>query len=145
LAASSAVILLFVSKYAANSSCWDSSKLVEIGGKALENSYFSNHYSAESKDPKVLAFVEKYKKVYGEVPDGLAAMGYDAALILIDALKRSKNHTPQEIRDALAQTKNFQAVTGVISFNENRDAEKAAVVLVVNGEGKFRYVSSVNP
>ena len=124
---------------------WDSSKLVEIGGKALENSYFSNHYSAESKDPKVLAFVEKYKKVYGEVPDGLAAMGYDAALILIDALKRSKNHTPQEIRDALAQTKNFQAVTGVISFNENRDAEKAAVVLVVNGEGKFRYVSSVNP
>lgn len=124
---------------------WDSAQLTKIGGKALENSYFSNHYSAESKEPRVTQFVEKFKKTYGEAPDGLAAMGYDAALILIDALKHTKNQAPQEIRDALAQTKNFQAVTGVISFNENRDAEKAAVVLVVNGNGNFRYVSSVNP
>ncbi len=124
---------------------WDSADLTKIGGKALENSYFSNHYSAESKEPQVVAFVERFKKAHGEVPDGLAAMGYDAALVLIDALKRVKNNTPQEIRDALAATKNFQAVTGVISFNENRDAEKAAVVVVINGNGNFRYVSSVNP
>ena len=124
---------------------WDSSKLTEISGNALENSYFSNHYSSESKEPRVVEFVEKFKKIHGEVPDGMAAMGYDAALILIDTLKRVKNHTSQEIRDTLAQTRNFQAVTGTISLNENRDAEKAAVVLVVNGQGKFRYVASVNP
>lgn len=123
---------------------WDSSRLVEISGNSLENSYFSNHYTAESKDPRVVEFVEKYKKVFGEVPDGLAAMGYDATLVLIDALKRTANHTPQEIRDALAQTKNFQATTGVISFNADRDAEKAAVVLTVKS-GQFKYVATVNP
>ncbi len=123
---------------------WDSERLSEIGGAALENSYFSNHYTSESKEPRVVEFVEKFKKAYGKVPDGLAAMGYDAALVLIDALKRTKNQTSKEIRDALSQTKNFQAVSGVISLNENRDAEKAAVVLVVKN-GQFKYVETVNP
>lgn len=123
---------------------WDSPRLSEIGGSALNNSYFSNHYTSESKDPRIVEFVGKYKNTYGEIPDGLAAMGYDAALILIDALKRTQNQTPKEIRDALAKTKNFQAVTGVISFNEKRDAEKAAVVLVVQDK-QFKYVTTVNP
>lgn len=123
---------------------WDSERLSEIGGAALENSYFSNHYTSESKEPRVVEFVERFKKAHGKVPDGLAAMGYDAALVLIDALKRTKNQTSHEIRDALAQTKNFQAVSGVISLNENRDAEKAAVVLVVKN-GQFKYVETVNP
>ncbi|MEK7790033.1 MAG: ABC transporter substrate-binding protein [Deltaproteobacteria bacterium] len=123
---------------------WDSERLSEIGGAALENSYFSNHYTSESKEPRVAEFVEKFKKAYSKVPDGLAAMGYDAALVMIDALKRSKNQTSKEIRDALAQTKNFQAVSGIISLNENRDAEKAAVVLVVKN-GQFKYVETVNP
>src|SRR3989338_5322466 len=123
---------------------WDSARLTEIAGNSLDNSYFSNHYTAESKDPRVAEFVEKYKKVFGQVPDGLAAMGYDAALVLIDALKRAKTLTPDDIRDALAATKNFQAVTGVISFNDNRDAEKAAVVLAVKN-GQFKFVETVNP
>ncbi|MBI3018833.1 MAG: ABC transporter substrate-binding protein [Deltaproteobacteria bacterium] len=123
---------------------WDSERLTEIAGTALDNSFFSNHYTSESQDPRVLEFVEKYKKVYGSVPDGLAAMGYDAALVLIDALKRAPNQTPKEIRDALAETKNFQAVTGVISFNNNRDAEKAAVVLEVKNK-QFKFVETVNP
>ena len=123
---------------------WDSVRLAEIGGSALDNSYFSNHYTAESSDPRIVTFVEKYKKAFGEVPDGLAAMGYDAALLLVDALKRAKSPTPKDIRDALAGTKNFQAVTGVISLNENRDAEKPAVVLMVK-DGKFKYVQTVNP
>lgn len=123
---------------------WDSERLTEIAGTALDNSFFSNHYTSESKDPRVLEFVEKYKKVYGSVPDGLAAMGYDAALVLIDALKRTQNQTPKEIRDALAETKNFQAVTGVISFNDQRDAEKAAVVLEVKNK-QFKFVETVNP
>ncbi len=123
---------------------WDSERLTEIAGTALDNSFFSNHYTSESKDPRVMEFVEKYKKVYGAIPDGLAAMGYDAALVLIDALKRTQNQTSKEIRDALAETKNFQAVTGVISFNDNRDAEKAAVVLEVKNK-QFKFVETVNP
>lgn len=123
---------------------WDSERLSEIGGKALENSYFSNHYTKDSNDPRVVEFITQYKKAHGSIPDGLAAMGYDAALILIDALKRTQNQMPQEIRDALAQTKNFQAVTGIISLNEKRNAEKAAVVVAVKGN-EFKYVTTVNP
>lgn len=123
---------------------WDSERLTEIAGNALDNSYFSNHYSPESTDPKVIDFVSRYKKVYGKIPDGLAAMGYDAALILIEALKQTKNQTPQEIRAALANIKNFQAVTGNISFNDQRDAEKAAVVIVVKNK-KFSFIETVHP
>ncbi|MBI4925010.1 MAG: ABC transporter substrate-binding protein, partial [Bdellovibrio sp.] len=61
---------------------WDSPKLKEIGGSAIENSYFSNHYSEEDKSPQVVEFIKNYKEVYGSVPDGLAAMGYDAAKVL---------------------------------------------------------------
>jgi len=123
---------------------WDSPRLTEIGGSALDNSYFSNHYAADSTEPRIQAFVKKFQSVYGTIPDGLAAMGYDAALIVIDALKRAKSHSPKDIRDALAATKNFQAVTGIITFNEQRDAEKSAVVLMVKN-GKYHYVETVNP
>ena len=123
---------------------WDSARLAEIGGAALDNSYFSNHYTSESADPRVVDFVAKYKNVYGEIPDGLAAMGYDAALVMIHALKTAETLSPEDIRNALAKTQNFEAVTGVISFNENRDAVKAAVVLKVK-DGKFQYVATVNP
>jgi branched-chain amino acid transport system substrate-binding protein len=123
---------------------WDSERLTEIGGSALNDSYFSNHYTAESTDARVVEFVNKYKTAYGSVPDGLAAMGYDAALVLVAALNRAKTHTPKAIRDALAKTKDFRAVTGVISFNEHRDAVKAAVVLKVD-KGRYKFVQTVNP
>ncbi|MEO7162556.1 MAG: ABC transporter substrate-binding protein, partial [Bdellovibrionia bacterium] len=57
---------------------WDSPRLGEIGGKALDNSYFSNHYSSENQAPNIQAFISKYKTQYGKTPDGMAAMGYDA-------------------------------------------------------------------
>lgn len=123
---------------------WDSPKLKEIGGDAIVGSYFSNHYSSEDKSPAVQEFVQKYKAAYGAVPDGLAAMGYDAALVLIDAMKRAKALTPADIRDAIAATKDFQAVTGKISLNEKRDAVKSAVVLKVEKDD-FKYQMTVNP
>ena len=123
---------------------WDSEDLTKVAGNALDNSYFSNHMSTESKDPLIVDFVEKYRKSFGKEPDGLAAMGYEAAVILIDAMKRTTNLTSKEIRDALAQTKNFRTLTGEISINENRDAVKSAVVLVVRDK-KFKYVETVKP
>ncbi len=123
---------------------WDSTKLYEIGGKALNNGYFSNHYSKDDQSPSVQTFVKNYEAAYKATPDGLAAMGYDAALVLIAAMEKTKNLTPKEIRDAIANTKDFSAVTGKISIDDKRNASKPAVVLEIK-DGKFLYKSTVSP
>lgn len=124
---------------------WDSEKLTEIGGEAILGSYFSNHFAPEDKNPMVQNFVAQYKAKYGEVPNGLGAMGYDAALVAIDAAKRATDLTPTAIRDAIAATKNFQAVTGIITINAERNAVKPAVVLKVAGAQQYQYVTTINP
>jgi len=123
---------------------WESSKLYEIGGKALDGCYFSTHYSSESSDPKVRDFVKKYQAQYGSVPDGLGTLGYDAAGVLAEALKRAKSLSGTDIRDAIAATKDYPGVTGKISIDANRDAVKSAVVLKIDG-GKSSFVTTVNP
>lgn len=123
---------------------WDSSKLAEIGGEAINGSYFSNHYTTESQDPAVIDFNKKFKAKYNEVPDGLAAMGYDAAKVLIEAIKRAPEYTAKMIRDEIAKTKDFAGVTGKITLNEKRDAVKSAVVVQVNGATN-KFVTTINP
>jgi branched-chain amino acid transport system substrate-binding protein len=123
---------------------WDSPKLKEIAGKAIDGSYFSNHYSEEDTSEPVRNFIAEYKAKYGEVPNGLAAMGYDAANVLADSLNRAKSFASADLRDAIAATKDFPGVTGIITLNAKRDVEKAAVVLKV-ADGKFKYVSTVKP
>lgn len=124
---------------------WDSSKLFEIGKEAINGGYFSNHYTTESDDPTVKTFIEQFKAEYGgQVPDGLAAMGYDAAKVLIDSLNRATELTPKALRDAIAATKDFAGVTGKITLNEQRNAVKAAVVVQVDGT-RNRYITTVQP
>lgn len=124
---------------------WESEKLIEIGKEAVEGDYFSTHYSTEASSEKVKAFVAAYKKRYdGRTPDAMAALGYDSAMILADAIKRAGSTEGQKIRDALAATKDFDAVTGRITINEKRDATKPAVILQVRG-GKFKYVETIAP
>lgn len=124
---------------------WDSEKLTEIGGDAIIGGYFSNHYSPDDKNPVVQNFVAHYKSKFNEIPSGLAAMGYDAAAVSIDAAKRATDLSPKAVRDALAQTKNFQGVTGIITINEERNAVKPAVVLKVIGPNKYQYETTINP
>ena len=117
---------------------WDSPKLFETGRDAVNGSYFTNHYSPENKDPKVVKFVADYKKLYGETPDALAAVAYDAAYIMFDAITRSGGTDRAKLRDALAATKNFPGVTGSISMDKDRNAQKPIVILeVVDGKTKF--------
>lgn len=123
---------------------WDSAKLTEIGGDALVGSYFSNHYSPDDKSENVQKFIADYKAAYGAVPDGLAAMGYDAAMVLADAMKRAKSLSNEDVRDALAATKEYPGVTGKISMDKNRDAVKSAVVIEIKPTG-FTYKETVNP
>jgi branched-chain amino acid transport system substrate-binding protein len=124
---------------------WDSEKLFELGGKAIEGSYVSNHYSPEDPSPQVQNFISKYKSTFGgATPDSLAALGYDAANVAIEAMKRSVDLSGPALRDEIAKTKDFPGVAGTISMNEKRDAVKPAVVLQVV-DGKFKYVATVKP
>jgi branched-chain amino acid transport system substrate-binding protein len=124
---------------------WESDKLTEIGKDAVEGTYFSTHYSPDAGGPKGKAFVEAYKKRYdGKVPDAMAALGYDSAMILVDAMKRAGDTGGLKVREALAETKDYDAVTGKITINKSRDADKSAVILQVKS-GKFSYVETIVP
>ena len=123
---------------------WDSEKLFELGGSAMEGHYFSNHYSPEDPSPRVQSFVAAYKAAYGAVPDSLATLAYDAAGVAIAALKRAPDLSAKSIRDAIAETKDFPGVAGNITLDENRNAVKPAVVLKAT-HGKVEYVTTITP
>jgi branched-chain amino acid transport system substrate-binding protein len=123
---------------------WESPKLFEIGGKALDGCYYSTHFSPDSTDPKVKDYVQKFKTRFGYAPDGLATLGYDAGGVLVAALKNSKSLDEADIRDAIAATKNYLGATGSITLDADRNAVKSAVVLKISG-GKAHYVMTVNP
>jgi len=123
---------------------WDSSKLIEIGGLAMNNCYFSTAYSAEDPDSVVQNFARKYISRYNEVPDALAALGYDAGGILFDAIRRAGSTEGAKIRDALAATTGFRGVTGTIAIDADRNARKPAVIVAV-GDGKMTYRETIQP
>jgi branched-chain amino acid transport system substrate-binding protein len=124
---------------------WDSPKLVEIGtAEALNNTYFTNHYSVDENSDASKAFVEAYKKEYGQTPDAMAVLGYDAANLLIDAIKRANSLDKDQIRAALAATKDFPAVTGATTLNATHDAVKSAVIIEMK-DGKQVYKATVKP
>ncbi|HEX2270886.1 MAG TPA: ABC transporter substrate-binding protein, partial [Pyrinomonadaceae bacterium] len=109
---------------------WDAPELWQLGGDALNGAYISTHYSVDDPSPAIQAFVQEYKQRYGNlVPDAHAALAYDAARLLFDAIKRAGSTDGATLRDALAQTKDFKGVTGSISMDAHRNAVKPAVVL----------------
>ncbi len=122
---------------------WDSPDLVKIGGTAVEGGIFSNHFSKDDKSPAVQQFVTKYTTKYGEAPDALAALAYDAAGLFLDAFKKSGSIKGSDIRDAMKNT-SFVGIGGAYKFDENRDPIKSAVIIkIVNGQQT--YLATVNP
>jgi branched-chain amino acid transport system substrate-binding protein len=123
---------------------WDSPKLAEIGGEAIEGAYFSNHYSVDDPSPAVRTFAAAYRRRFGADPDSIAALSYDATKLLADAIKRAGSTEGKRIRDALADTKGFAGVSGTIDMDADRNPIKPAVILKVE-RGRFRFVTSVAP
>jgi branched-chain amino acid transport system substrate-binding protein len=124
---------------------WESEKLVEIGRDAVEGHYFSTHYHPDVGSERSKKFVENYRKRWnGKTPDALAACGYDSAIVLADAIQRANSADGTKVREAIAATKDFDAVTGRISINQQRDATKSAVILQVKG-GKFAFLETIAP
>lgn len=115
---------------------WESPKLIEIGGKALEGCFYSNHYHVEDPSPAVRDFVQKYTERYGTAPDSLAALGYDSTKVLADAIKRAGTTDGPKLREAIAATKNFSGVTGNITLGPDRNpiGKKLVVLEIKNGQ-----------
>lgn len=121
---------------------WDSDKTAEIGGDSINGCFFTNHYSAEDTRPEVQQFVKAYQGKYGRIPDALAILGYDAAKLLADAIKRAGSTDGAALRAALASTQRFPGATGSITIDEDRNARKPIVILRIE-DRKFRFHKAI--
>jgi branched-chain amino acid transport system substrate-binding protein len=124
---------------------WDAPELWDLGGDALNGSYISNHYSADDPSETIQKFVKAYRQRYGNLtPDAHAALAYDALRFLVEAIQRAGTTDGPRLRDALAETKNFAGVTGIISMDKERNAVKPAVVLKLE-DLKYIYQETIQP
>jgi len=123
---------------------WDSPKLTEIGGKAVEECYFVTHSYSAAEEPVMQRFAKAYRLKHGHEPDALAALGFDALHIVADAIQRAGSVDPKAIRDALAQTKDFSGATGSITMDEHRNARKPAYALLIK-DGKPVFFKKILP
>jgi len=123
---------------------WDSPELVKVAGDAIEGGYFSNHYSPEDTRPEVVNWVKKYREKFGQTPDALGTLVYDATNMLLEAIREAGSDDPGRIRDALASLKGFEGVTGKFTMDENGDPIKSAVIIQIR-DGKQKFLQVVNP
>ncbi|GAB6153426.1 ABC transporter substrate-binding protein [Desulfosporosinus burensis] len=123
---------------------WDSAKLPELAGPAnLNDTYFVNHMWAD--DPATKPFVEAYKAKYNAEPDALAALGYDAAKMLIAAIEKAGSTDPEKLRTALENTKDFNGVTGIITVDPATHNPVKSAVIIKMVDGKKTLLTHVNP
>ena len=123
---------------------WVGESLLAVGGSALNGCFFSKHFSEADKSEAVQGFVNRFKAKYGAAPDDMAALGFDSAMILADAIKRAGTTESVKLRDAIAATKDYQGITGKISIDASRNASKSAVIMTIK-DGKFDYMETVAP
>lgn len=115
---------------------FDSPVLLELAGaEALNDVYFSNHYSSLDEDPLVKEFIAAFVEKYNAEPNAFHALGYDLGKYIADAVERAGSVEPEAVKDALASTKGFVGVTGSFDMGADHNPIKAAVVIgLVNGE-----------
>lgn len=124
---------------------WDSSKLSEIAGAdALNNTYFSSLYSPNDTSDLNKDFVASYEKAYGQKPDVFAALAYDATNLLANAITNAKSTDGEKMKDAMAATKAFPGVSGAVTFDEQHNPIKGAVIIEYK-DGKQVFNSKINP
>jgi branched-chain amino acid transport system substrate-binding protein len=122
---------------------WDSPKLVEIGGSAVENGYFTNHFTKDDTRPEVQAFVSAYSAKFGAPPDALAALAYDATYLMLTAIAQAGTTDGEKVKAALAAI-DLGVVSGRVSFDSFRNPIKSAVMIEIK-DGRQVYRATVNP
>lgn len=144
---------------------WVSDKLLEIGGEALNGSYYSNHFANDQPDSALQGFMTRYKERFGGQPDAIAGLAYDATRLLFDALHRLHETDPDafaaldaskeadaeaqkaaraKVRDLINNVQGFPGITGAITFDADRNPVKPAVVIAV-AAGVEKFAASISP
>jgi len=124
---------------------WEAPEFIEVGGEAVEGGYFSTHFDATAVTTEAAKkFSDSFQKKYNREPSAFAALGFDAFNLVIDAINRAGSTDPKAIRDALAVTKDYEGVTGMITLDFNGDATKDAIIKTIEN-GKFKYIATVHP
>ena len=114
-----------------------SEKLVELAGNKanLTNVFYTAHFSAKSTDADVQAFIKAYKEKFGTTPDSFSALAYDAAQLLMKAIEKAGSTDAQAIKKALAESTDFDGVTGTFTMGKDHTPVKSTVVIEFqNGE-----------
>lgn len=119
---------------------WESPKLVEIAGaEALQGCYYVSAFSADDKDPSVQNFIKAFKEKYKADPDIFCMQGYNAGLVLADALKRSNGAAGEALAKAIASTKDLPVASGKMTFDANHDPVMAALIIgFENGKTRLK-------
>ncbi|MGB9615328.1 MAG: ABC transporter substrate-binding protein, partial [Fervidobacterium sp.] len=124
---------------------WEVPEIIDVAGDAAEGAYFSTHFDEKAMTTEMTKkFIDAYRKKYNQDPNAFAALGFDAYLLILDAIKRANSWKPEDIKNALTVTKGFQGATGVITLDENGDAIKDAIVKKIE-KGEFKFVTVVKP
>jgi branched-chain amino acid transport system substrate-binding protein len=123
---------------------WDSPSVIEIGGKSIDGSYFSDHYFVGDSRPLVQNFVNTIKQKIGKNPEATAALGYDAMKILAQAMTRAGSLDKKKIRDEIAKTENYDGVSGMITMGPDRDPIKPVAIIKIDG-GQMSFYGWVKP
>lgn len=123
---------------------WDSPAVIQIGGKAVEGAYFSDHYFVGDTRPVVQNFVSEYRKRHGKNPEATAALGYDALKIFAAAAQRAGSLDKKAIRDQIAATKDYTGVSGTITMGADRNPIKPVAMIKIEN-GQMNFAGWVNP
>jgi branched-chain amino acid transport system substrate-binding protein len=133
------------------SDSWGSAETVTLCGKDCYGLYFSTHYAAAGAKGATKEFIDRYKKKYGYVPDDVAALTWDSFRLIQQAIQEAGVITgkPKKdrkaVRDALAKIKNFKGITGDMTFTEDGDPVKCAVIVRISDKGEYEFYKSVCP
>lgn len=109
---------------------WDSPDMLSVAGaEALNNTFFTNHYSSQDNDPKIVDFVKAFQAKYNKEPDAFAALGYDSVQLLVQGIKDANAADPVKIAEALEKITDFEGITGKMSIDEQHNPVKAGVII----------------
>jgi branched-chain amino acid transport system substrate-binding protein len=133
------------------SDSWGSAETVELCGKDCYGLFFSTHYAAAGAKGATKAFIDRYEKEYGYIPDDVGALTWDSLRIVQKAIENSGKLTGRiekdrkRVRDALAKIKEFDGITGKMTFTEDGDPIKCAVIVRISDKGEYEFYKSVCP
>jgi branched-chain amino acid transport system substrate-binding protein len=129
---------------------WDSPSMLEIAGDAIAGAYFVNHYSPDEQRPEVQTWVSRYQARFGQRPDALATLGYDAALLMVEAIRSAAAAAPEStltrarVTEALGGISDYPCVSGSVTLDAFGNPIKRAAVIQYTATGQ-RYVATVSP